>query len=87
MARMLRTEYPGAWYHVMNRGRRGVFHEPGEWGIYLRMILRGEGLWQIGKCFQMGEYNSAGNVIVLKGKTKDRTSIEGSDSVWIAPCK
>jgi putative transposase len=23
MARPLRIEYPGAWYHVMNRGRRG----------------------------------------------------------------
>jgi len=22
MARPLRIEYPGAWYHVMNRGRR-----------------------------------------------------------------
>ena len=23
MARPLRIEYPDAWYHVMNRGRRG----------------------------------------------------------------
>jgi putative transposase len=23
MSRPLRIEYPGAWYHVMNRGRRG----------------------------------------------------------------
>lgn len=28
MSRPLRLEYPGAWYHVMNRGlcRREVFH-------------------------------------------------------------
>lgn len=28
MSRPLRIEYPGAWYHVMNRGRRreDVFH-------------------------------------------------------------
>ncbi len=23
MSRPLRIQYPGAWYHVMNRGRRG----------------------------------------------------------------
>ncbi len=25
MARPLRIEYPGAWYHVMNRGRPSEF--------------------------------------------------------------
>ncbi|HIP83797.1 MAG TPA: transposase, partial [Desulfocapsa sulfexigens] len=29
MSRPLRIEYPGAWYHLMNRGRRGdgIFDE------------------------------------------------------------
>mgnify|MGYP005752944531 CR=1 FL=1 len=32
MARPLRIEYPGAWYHVMNRGagRRTVFNTDAE---------------------------------------------------------
>jgi len=31
MSRPLRIQYPGAWYHVMNRGlnRRRIFYEDG----------------------------------------------------------
>ena len=37
MARALRIEYPGAWYHVMNRGagRRVIFHEPEHYKIFI----------------------------------------------------
>ena len=40
MARPLRIEYPGAWYHVMNRvaGRGLVFKERWTADIFLRML-------------------------------------------------
>ena len=40
MARPLRIEYPGAWYHVMNRGRHGenVFSGPKDFGSFLRVL-------------------------------------------------
>jgi hypothetical protein len=31
MSRPLRIEYPGTWYHVMNRGRRGEDIFAGAW--------------------------------------------------------
>ena len=36
MARPLRVEYPGALYHVMNRGnqRATVFHEPADYELF-----------------------------------------------------
>ncbi len=35
MARTLRTQYPGAWYHVMNRGAggEGFFSTMGIWDL------------------------------------------------------
>ena len=40
MARPLRIEYPGAWYHVMNRvaGRRIVFEDQGVGGLFLELL-------------------------------------------------
>lgn len=40
MARPLRIEYPGAWYHVMNRvaGRRIVFEDQGVSGLFLELL-------------------------------------------------
>ena len=40
MARPLRIEYPGAWYHVMNRGRRGesIFRIAGDYDIFLGVL-------------------------------------------------
>ena len=48
MARPLRIEYPGAWYHVMNRGRRRetIFHTPKEYEAFLDLV---------GKCFELFE--------------------------------
>ncbi len=34
MARSLRVQYPDAWYHIMNRGRRGVSNEARNVAIY-----------------------------------------------------
>lgn len=40
MARPLRIEYPGACYHVMNRGnqRARVFHEPNDYELFLARV-------------------------------------------------
>ena len=40
MARPLRIEYPNAWYHVMNRGRRGedVFSDKTDYEIFLAIL-------------------------------------------------
>ena len=40
MARPLRIEYPDAWYHVMNRGRRGedIFSDQTDAEIFLRVL-------------------------------------------------
>jgi putative transposase len=40
MARPLRIEYPGAWYHVMNRGagRRSVFNTDAERSYFLSLL-------------------------------------------------
>jgi REP element-mobilizing transposase RayT len=40
MPRPLRIEYPGAWYHVMNRGRRGenVFTGGKDYDAFLAVL-------------------------------------------------
>jgi putative transposase len=40
MARPLRIEYPGAWYHVMNRGRRRekIFQSDRDYKIFLEIL-------------------------------------------------
>ena len=40
MVRPLRIEYPNAWYHVMNRGRRGenIFSDNTDYEIFLRVL-------------------------------------------------
>ena len=42
MARPLRIEFDGAWYHVMNRGagRRAVFREPGHYELFLALLAQ-----------------------------------------------
>ncbi len=44
MARPLRIEYPGAFYHVMNRGleRRKIYQDPKEYDKFLRILLKAE---------------------------------------------
>ncbi len=40
MARLLRIEYPGAWYHVMNRrGRRRFIFNPDDQRHYFLALL------------------------------------------------
>lgn len=40
MTRPLRIEYPKAWYHVMNRGRRGedIFSQKKDYGIFISLL-------------------------------------------------
>lgn len=40
MSRPLRIEFPGAWYHVMNRGagRRAIFHTDEHRGLFLELL-------------------------------------------------
>ncbi len=40
MARSLRIEYPGAWYHVMNRGaqKKTIFHDSKYCKIFLKLL-------------------------------------------------
>jgi len=49
MARPLRIQYPGAWYHVMNRGRRGesVFTEGDDYSLFINTLLEARVLWNI----------------------------------------
>lgn len=41
MARPLRIEFPGAWYHVMNRGtgRQIIFNKPDDFQYFLKLLL------------------------------------------------
>jgi REP element-mobilizing transposase RayT len=49
MSRPLRIEYPGAWYHVMNRGRRGeiIFSEQKDYHRFIDLLIESCELWNI----------------------------------------
>jgi REP-associated tyrosine transposase len=49
MVRPLRIEYPGAWYHVMNRGRRGeqIFLEERDYKTFLELLMESMELWNL----------------------------------------
>jgi len=49
MARPLRIEYPDAWYHVMNRGRRGesIFSDNRDYGMFSGLLRETSELWNI----------------------------------------
>ena len=40
MSRPLRIQYPDAWYHVMNRGRRGekVFEGKNDYNAFIELL-------------------------------------------------
>jgi putative transposase len=48
MSRPLRIEYEGAWYHVMNRGRRreSIFLDDLDYRIFLRLVRQCAELWR-----------------------------------------
>lgn len=49
MSRPLRIEYPGAWYHVMNRGRRKepVFLSPKDYATFLTVMQEAASHWHL----------------------------------------
>jgi len=49
MARPLRIEYPDAWYHVMNRGRRGedIYSDQKDYGLFLSVLQESAELFDI----------------------------------------
>ncbi len=49
MTRPLRIEYPDAWYHVMNRGRRRetIFNEDADFDIFLALLQESSELWGV----------------------------------------
>jgi putative transposase len=49
MSRPLRLEYPGAWYHVMNRGRRSdrIFEGRNDYLMFIDLLKDATQLWDI----------------------------------------
>ena len=49
MARPLRIEYPGAWYHVMNRGRRAekIFHDRHDYQVFVELLEESSEMWNV----------------------------------------
>ncbi len=49
MARPLRIEFPDAWYHVMNRGRRGdlIFKDKGDYYAFIDLLKDCIEMWNI----------------------------------------
>ena len=47
MARPLRIEFPGAWYHVMNRGRRSeaIFSDKDNYSGFLDLLVEISEIW------------------------------------------
>lgn len=49
MSRPLRIEYPGAWYHVMNRGRRSeaIFSNHKDYEMFIALLQDATELWGV----------------------------------------
>jgi len=49
MSRPLRIQYPNAWYHVMNRGRRGeiVFVEGKDYLEFINLLKEASDMWRV----------------------------------------
>jgi len=52
MSRPLRIEYPDAWYHVMNRGRRGeeIYLHDKDYRLFLKCLEEAVELWKVNIC-------------------------------------
>jgi REP element-mobilizing transposase RayT len=62
MSRPLRIEYPGAWYHVMNRGRRGesVFRSKEDYLTFVELLKETVEMWNLrvgGYCLLPNHYH------------------------------
>lgn len=49
MARPLRIQYPDAWYHILNRGRRGdpIFQTYGDYLQFIDLLQDTSGMWNL----------------------------------------
>ncbi len=49
MSRPLRIEYPGAWYHVMNRGRRreAIFQSSRDYEMFITVLQEASEMWNL----------------------------------------
>ena len=49
MSRPLRIQYPNAWYHVMNRGRRAeaIFESPEDYFTFVKLLKETVDLWNL----------------------------------------
>jgi putative transposase len=49
MARPLRIQYPDAWYHVMNRGRRGekIFNDNDDYHAFIALVQESCAMWNV----------------------------------------
>ena len=49
MSRPLRIEYPGAWYHVMNRGRRSesIFLDKHDYLMFIDLLIEVSGMCNV----------------------------------------
>ena len=49
MSRPLRIEYPDAWYHVMNRGRRreSIFQEKDDYLVFIELLKEIVDMWNL----------------------------------------
>jgi len=49
MSRPLRIAYPGAWYHVMNRGRRAeaIFSDPRDYSAFIDLLKDTSEAWNV----------------------------------------
>lgn len=49
MSRPLRIEYPDAWYHVMNRGRRGeeIFSTSEDFSTFIKLLKEASEQWNV----------------------------------------
>ena len=49
MSRPLRIQYPDAWYHVMNRGRRGesIFRERKDYLGFVELLKEVVDMWNV----------------------------------------
>ena len=62
MARPLRIEYPGAWYHVMNRGRRAekIFHYTYDYRMFVELLEEASEMWNVrisAYCLMLNHYH------------------------------
>jgi len=49
MSRPLRIEFPGAWYHIMNRGRRyeDIFSGPKDYQAFVELLKDSSSAWNL----------------------------------------